>query len=608
VIVGSANGCSSLNTTLDTLSTVEVRIQPRPRATAGPDLSICLGDSALLQGFASDAGPDYSYSWTPSFGLSDSSVQAPVGSPELTVTYFLVTFSNGCPSLADSMTLFVRALPTVAVQPSYDVCAGDSVQLDALAEGDLLASSYTYAWTPAAGLSDPSIRNPLASPAASTLYKVQARSDFGCESAAYDVQVNVLPKPIAFAGPDTALCQGDTLALQGSYTVAGGALTQAVGYEWSGPALSSPFVANPMAAPVSSSLYTLRVSSGSCASTDAVLVDVFTQVRASVSADTNRICQGLSVQLNAAGGLGSSSYLWTPAAGLDDPSRPNPIARPDTSTTYTLTLREGICADQQSLRIEVNPAPRPDYFSSLTEGCDPLTVAFAENSGSGISFVWEFGDESPLSNESSPEHTYKAPGLYDVRFTATGPGGCSASAAPRQIRVYPRGTAAFAAEPPMGTRISLPDAAVAFSDLSQGAVSYFWDFGDSSYSQAPSPVHLYQEAGEYAVTLIITDAGGCVDTFSLGPVLVISPDLFIPNVFTPNGDNVNDLFRVRYEGKEGYQIQIFDRWGRKMFEAASASESWDGLGPEGGEAPEGVYFYQIAAGGRNFSGSLTLLR
>jgi gliding motility-associated-like protein len=80
-------------------------------------------------------------------------------------------------------------------------------------------------------------------------------------------------------------------------------------------------------------------------------------------------------------------------------------------------------------------------------------------------------------------------------------------------------------------------------------------------------------------------------------------------VFSPNEDGVNDRFWVEYTGKDRFSIQIFDRWGRKMFEEeANAANSWDGRTPEGGNAETGVYYYVLQIGGQRFTGNVTLLR
>ncbi|MDX2284607.1 MAG: PKD domain-containing protein [Bacteroidia bacterium] len=611
VIVTAGNGCSSRNTTLDTLSTVIVTVKERPIVNAGRDTAICLGGTTQLLAFAEKAGPDYTYIWTPSVGLSDSSAQTPIASPPLTTTFFVVAWSNGCPSVADSMTLTVRTIPTLEAPQAYEACAGDSVQLSTTAGGDPLASGYSFVWTPAAGLSNPFIPNPKAAPDQTTVYRVRASSDFGCGSDEASIVLNILPKPIPNAGQDTALCRGDTLRLNATHVMAGGAPNFPVFYTWSpAEALSSAFVADPLASPVRTTLYTVRTSSGACAAEDQILITVQAPVSVAISADTFRLCSGDSVQLRAAGGNGNGQFAWTPAAGLDDPSRAAPWASPDTTTTYTVLLTEGVCEAQDAFRIEVRPTPVIDYFASQESGCEVLTVNFLENIALPVaSFIWDFGDGSPLSNDPDPTHTFSEPGVYPVRLTATSPGGCSASAVVRQVTVTARGEAAIAASPASPEPVLLPDAAVQFSSNSSGATAWFWDFGDGGYSDEANPLHVYQQAGSYTVTLIITDAGGCIDTARYAPVVIAIPDLFIPNVFSPNEDGVNDRFWVEYTGKDRFSLQVFDRWGRKMFgEEANAANSWDGRTPEGGPAEVGVYYYVLQIGEQRFTGNVTLLR
>ena len=293
VIVESANGCSSLNTTLDTLSTITVKVKERPVVEAGPDREICLGEEVLLTGFAAEAGPSYEYRWTPATGLIDSSQQATLASPPFTTTYFLVAISNGCPSEADSVTLVVHTLPTANPGTAYEMCAGDSLMLDGTASGDSTALFYTYEWTPPLGLSNPNIATPMAGPKATITYTLQATSSFGCKSPLYDILVTVLPKPLANAGQDTVICRGDSIQLDGSHTFWGNFPASPVFYNWTpNDRLSGLFIPDPDASPQQTIQYFLTVSAGSCSTTDSVLISVSQPVVAEVSADTNRICEG----------------------------------------------------------------------------------------------------------------------------------------------------------------------------------------------------------------------------------------------------------------------------------------------------------------------------
>ncbi|MCB0837803.1 MAG: gliding motility-associated C-terminal domain-containing protein, partial [Bacteroidetes bacterium] len=109
--------------------------------------------------------------------------------------------------------------------------------------------------------------------------------------------------------------------------------------------------------------------------------------------------------------------------------------------------------------------------------------------------------------------------------------------------------------------------------------------------------------------LTVTDESGCVDSYELDPIIVFSPEIFIPNVFTPNQDGVNDVFLVKYDGNEYFSLEIFDRWGRPLYSNAGvAGRAWNGLTSAGEPASEGIYYYVVKIGERSYTGDVTLMR
>lgn len=607
VVVGSANGCTSDNTTLDTLSTVTIFVKERPEVEAGPDMDVCLGDTAMLLGFATEAGPDYTYVWTPSTGLSDSSNKAPMVSPPRTTTYFFVAWSNGCPSEADSTTVNVRTLPTSDPGLAYEICAGDTIPFSGVAGGDSTAT-YAFQWSPAIGLSDPNASKPLAFPIQTTTYELTAVSSFGCEGVVSDVTVTVNPTPIADAGPDTTLCRGEELQLLGSHTILGGTPQGPVFYEWiNDDALSGKFIPDPIASPLQTIAYEMKVSSGSCSTTDVVTVTVINAVEVTVSADTTRFCSGDSVRLTAVGGQGNANFTWSPTIGLENPLGASTLAAPLADQVYKVVVEELGCKGEDSVRLTVNPTPAAEFFTTLSEGCEDLEIAFFQQSPDAVNYIWDFGDGSPLSNEADPSHLFTEPGVYPVTLTAIGVGGCTAISEAQPIIVYGGLTAAFRSTPGEDTALYVPLANVRFFAQEPGASSWFWDFGDGGSSSEENPSYVFRQAGSFPVTLTVTDEAGCVsDTTIIYQIL--DPNLQVPNVFTPNGDGIQDLYLIRYQGAEPFQLEIYDRWGRPMFASNQPDQGWNGEHPNGGQASEGVYFYSLMIGGRPFTGNLTLIR
>ena len=137
-----------------------------------------------------------------------------------------------------------------------------------------------------------------------------------------------------------------------------------------------------------------------------------------------------------------------------------------------------------------------------------------------------------------------------------------------------------------------------FSNNSQGAVQYIWDFGDGLSSQSYEPSHLFVETEAGAlVTLTAISDFGCIDSTQVFIPFDEQEIFYVPNTFTPDGDNFNQIFTpVFYSGFDPYNFEmlIFNRWGELIFETRNADKGWDGsYGLSGGDAQDGVYTWKI---------------
>jgi PKD repeat protein len=150
-----------------------------------------------------------------------------------------------------------------------------------------------------------------------------------------------------------------------------------------------------------------------------------------------------------------------------------------------------------------NP-PVAEFSGSPTSGCAPLTVDFTdESSNDPTSWSWDFGDGG-TSYQQNPSYTYDDPGTYTVSLTATNEYGSDTETKTGYITVSGPPTADFSGSPTSG-EVPLT---VNFTNLSTGASSYSWDFGDTGSSTQANPSHTYTEAGTYTVTLTATNSCG----------------------------------------------------------------------------------------------------
>lgn len=268
---------------------------------------------------------------------------------------------------------------------------------------------------------------------------------------------------------------------------------------------------------------------------------------------------------------------------------------------YTVTLTAIGCSNRTTTEtIEVLQQPLADFTAENTLGCPGLTVKFRNTTQDGISYVWDFGDGSPTSNEVEPTHNYNGnQEYYTVTLTAINNLGCPATVSkPQFIHIVQPPVAAFHVSP--STLISIPDYTFNFKDESTNTPTIWqWDFGDGITSALKNPSHTYLDTGTYKVTLRVQNQQGCFDTTSLRVTIKGVPGyLFVPNSFIP-GDTRPELreFRAKGSGIQTWRFSVFNKWGQILWETTNLTEGrptegWDGTF-KGQPLPQGVYYWKI---------------
>lgn len=346
---------------------VVVTVNPSPTANAGADAAICSGTSTNLS-----ASGGTTYTWLPATGLSATNIANPVASPSTTITY-TVTASNGTCSSTDAVVVTVTPTPVANAGTDVSFCSGNSTALGA-------SGGTTYSWSPSTGLSNAAIANPVANPASTTTYTVTVANGTCTSTDAVVVTVNTTP--VANAGSDVAICSGTSTNLGAS-----GGTT----YSWlPTTGLSSASIASPVANPSSTTNYTVTVTTGSCSSTDVVIVTVNPTPVANAGSDVS-ICTGASTNLLASGG---TSYLWSPATGLSNAAVANPVANPSSTTSYTVTVTTGSCSATDVVVVTIVSPPVADAGLDATI-CSGNTTNLSATGGTTYSWL-------PITGLSNP--------------------------------------------------------------------------------------------------------------------------------------------------------------------------------------------------------------
>ena len=154
---------------------------------------------------------------------------------------------------------------------------------------------------------------------------------------------------------------------------------------------------------------------------------------------------------------------------------------------------------------------------------------------------------------------------------------------------------------------------VKYTNTSNPEFNFYWIFSDNDTSVNDDVIKEFYFGSDFYGTLFVQDTNGCLDSRSYGDSALNFDDYFTisdPNVFTPNGDNMNDEFIIEIPKKveKCAELTIYNRWGQIQYFSTGNNLKWDGKNRVGGLAPSGSYFYTLKIQEKNFSGVLNLMR
>ncbi|MEM6262121.1 MAG: PKD domain-containing protein [Bacteroidota bacterium] len=531
-------------------------ISPPPVADAGPDSSLCPGDTAVLLGSGG-----VQYAWSPGGLLNDSTVAQPLTA---TPGQYVLTLGNafGC-SDTDTVEIIGLAAPPLATSPDTAVCLGQSTVLAAQSPASLLWSTaattaqitvsplvnqvYTVVATDSAGCrsfdsvlvavnslpivslgadtavcagdsvvllataptavsylwNTASVQPSISvTPAMAQNYSLTVTDSLSCENAD-TVLINVRVLPVVTAGLDTAVCLGDSVGLLASSPTA-------VGFLWDNGMANAGISVGPLA----DQNYVVTGTDGfGCSSADTVLVSVRPLPVATASQPFVYVCDGRPIPLTATGGV---DYTWFPDNTLDSllgavvTARPPWLGRQVVDTaTYTVVVADTFgCKDTASVKVPVRQLPPLLPPPTETFSCRGDVLQLTATAPLGGSFLWSNGDTASSTSVVLDSNS-------TISLTLTDRWGCEDTAV---TEVYvPRVTA-------FGDTAVCTGQPVQVGAIIPGGLSYAWDNG----LQGSPAFFVLEQSQTLAVTA--TDSLGCTDRDSVSltawplPVVVAAPD------------------------------------------------------------------------------------
>jgi len=536
--------------------------QPVSHITIAGSPTICPGDSVLL---TANTGM-VSYEWSPSNIFNDSIYVYASG------TYVLAaTDANGCTALDSIKILYNPAPPPPPLTINDSICAGSLAHLQASTSGNYTIQWYTQPYSGSVINTGTSYTSPLLNQ--NTTYYVSVQDNTGCHSVRQAVNVFIKPTSVTplISATNTSLCAGDTLFLHAN-NVAGAA------YNWNGPDSFTSSQINPQinsATSAASGTYSLFISGGGCTSPVATITVMVTTVNIPVVAAANdSLCSGTALILQAQSSTSGANYSWTGPGNYTSSNQTNTILNTSNANTGTYYVQAvlGTCKSPvDSIKVYIKPLPNAAIHIKTTLCSGDSLVLYAQPTPTTATISWT-GPAGFSSNSASPvikPLTIANSGYYDCYCTLDG---CTKKDSVKAtVNALP---------PSMVSDTFICGSGVSINATYPKTIKYLWSDGSAD------SIHTISSTGTYWVTYTLSTSCIFTNTFHI----TIKEDQLtdtLPNIVTPNNDNKNDFIDFGKYNFSSMQVEIYNRWGNKIFESSDPHVIWRP------ECIDGTYFYII---------------
>ncbi len=550
---------------------------------------------------ANSSTPGATYSWSGPGIVSGGTTGTPTINVDGTYTVTITNPTNGCTSTGTQTVNLNNTPPSLTMGATQTItCLTATTTLLATASG------VNYNWSGPGIVSGGSSSNPTVN-AAGTYTVTVTDATNGCTSTGTQDVLTTISTPDATAGtPQTVTCITTSVALSGNSTTSG------VTYSWSGPGGFTSALQNPNA--TTAGTYTVTVTDASgCTNTATQIVNANTTPPNVVTGSAQTLtCTTTSLNLSANSSTTGATYSWAGVGITSGGATATPTINAAGTYTVTVTDPSNGCTSTATQIVNSNTtAPTANAGADNTFPCNVSSINLngaGSSSGAGFTYSWSTSNGAITSGANTLTPTVSQIGTYTITVTNTTNGCVSIDS----VVIIPDvlADASFSATPSSGT----PPLTVNFTNNSTGSVNYIWNLGDGTSTIITNPFNIYNATGSYPVTLYAYNGNGCVDSMTITIEVTGISALVIPNVFTPNGDNNNDIFMPTIaDWIKTFKAEVYDRWGLKMYDWSNENTGWNGQSKNGSPAPDGTYYYIISAQGADnkeykFTGYVQLIR
>jgi gliding motility-associated-like protein len=579
-------------------------------------VNACAGDAVeFIDATTISSGNLTNWVWT--FGDNSGSIQQDPTHIYAAAGTYDVTLTVSSGSCTDVVTQQATSFPVPTADFSTaNVCLGTAATFT---DNSSVNGSVIAAWVyDFAGLGNSVQPSPSYTFANAGTYSVTLgviTADLCADTHTESIIIYPAPVP-AFAA--AAVCEGNVTAFQNQSSVSSGLIT---GQAWDfGDNTGTSIIASPTYTYASSGSYAVTLgvtTSFGCvaAVTQNVTVNALPVINASHS---NILCAGQTngaATASASGSVAPYGFRWDNAMQSTTQTIQGLGPGP-----YTVTVTDALGCTSDTTVIVLQPLPLNVNLLAGDDTCgygNGALQAVVLGGTYPFEYLWSaIRDSSSIYNVASPpagHNTGLGAGTYSVEVTDAS--GCK-TAGSATVGLIPHPVANFTTR---SKPEEMKDPSVEFFNQSEGSISYLWHFGDGDVSSQQHPIHDYEQSGVFLVMLIAYNEPryGCSDTtfryVEVDPLFTF----YVPNAFTPDGDGKNDTWGpagANYE-YESYNVQIYDRWGKMVWQTDSPDRQWNGTDQSSLEpVREGLYVYQFIVKQFNtfeptkISGTITLYR
>ena len=540
--------------------------------------TICLGELVQLQVLGTDS--TFTHLWTPSSGLSDPNIANPQATPVNTTTYIVEVSVSNCSNM-DTITIYVDTVNYVVASSDTSICFGDSVQLNASAS--LLGSSFS--WSPSTGLSCSDCSNPIASPVSTTTYTVTASSGSCSDEESITITINNnIPTAASCTPYTTSYCCG--------YGIMNVTLNSINNTTANGIDSYQDYTCSNTTNLMINQIYPISVQTNPSNNENVrVWIDYNNDGVFDNDSTTELVFWSDNVLEYHIGNISipGSAVLNTPVR-----MRVGSDAEWNTPPAPCTNILRGQFEDYTVIIVPDNLPPVADFTVEILDTCQGM-FSFIDQSGyNPTSWYWDFGQGNTSTSQNAYSN-YLSSGVYNVSLIVTNSFGSDTIT--KSIQTY-----AIEANFSFADPVSAGQA-VQYTDLSQGAISWFWDFGDGYSANIQNPITIYNTKGNYLVTLTVQNNYGCSDNISK-TIVVTYPD----GIKGANNDEYLNVYpnpakswiSINYSfiGEKELEVSVLNYLGQEIFFEAVISKNLYEKSFDMSDYSKGIYVIKIRSNSR----------